>query len=233
MTNPKFIREINDFQLYAKSNGVSSLNQHYAQSQIRSSLTPYVLEDNRIDAITIDIFSRMMMDKIIFLGGPVNDTMSLYTVAQLQFLDAKDNLDIKFQISSPGGEVDAGLAIIDVMEYINCDIETINIKMAASMGAMILGAGTKGKRYSLRSAKTMLHQTSGGTSGNIQDARIQAEQWEKTNLDLMERLAGYCDKDIETVTKDTERDNWLSAKEAVEYGIIDEVILKKAITKKK
>ena len=119
------------------------------------------------------------------------------------------------------------------MEYINCDIETINIKLAASMGSMILGAGTKGKRYTLRSAKTMLHQSSGGAVGNIQDAKITWKEWEKTNDDLLQRLAEYCGKDMETIKNDTVRDLWLDSNEAVKYGIVDEIILKKDSKKKK
>jgi ATP-dependent Clp protease protease subunit len=142
-------KELNDFSLYARDKGVSSLNQHYANQQIKSSLTPYVLEERQMNATALDIFSRMMYDRIIFLAGEVNDTMGMYTVAQLQYLDSTDGTDVTFQINSPGGSVASGLAIIDTMNYINCDVRTINLQLAASMGSMILGAGTKGKRSAL------------------------------------------------------------------------------------
>lgn len=216
-----------DFTLYAKSAGVSSLNQHYAQTQIQDSLTPYVLEERSMNATAIDIFSRMMFDRIIFLVGEVNDTMGMYTVAQLQYLDSTDALDITFQINSPGGSVSSGLAIIDTMNYIGCDIRTINLQLAASMGSLLLGAGTKGKRCALPHAKTMLHQSSGGAVGNIQDAEITMQQWKEINDELFILLGDYCGKKPEEVKKDSTRDLWLSSKQALDYGIIDEIITKK------
>jgi ATP-dependent Clp protease protease subunit len=215
------------FQSFAKSIGVSSLNQHYAQEQIKSSLTPYVLEERQMNATAIDIFSRLMFDRIIFLAGEVNDTMGMYTVAQLQYLDSTDNIDITFQINSPGGSVASGLAIIDTMDYINCDIRTINLQLAASMGSLLLGKGTKGKRCSLRHARTMLHQSSGGAGGNIQDAKITMKEWEKINQELIDLLAEYTNKTPEEVANDTVRDLWLDSQEAINYGIIDEIIIKK------
>lgn len=217
----------NDFQGFAKSVGVSSLNQHYVSQQIKSSLTPYVLEERSMNATAIDIFSRMMFDKIIFLAGEVNDTMGMYTIAQLQYLDSVDSNDITFQINSPGGSVSSGLAIIDTMNYISCDIRTINLQLAASMGSLLLGAGTKGKRCSLPHAKTMLHQSSGGAVGNIQDAEISMKQWKEINDELFILLGGYCDKPAEQVKNDSSRDLWLSSNQALEYGIIDEIITKK------
>jgi ATP-dependent Clp protease protease subunit len=217
----------NDFQVFAKSMGISSLNQHYAYQQIKSSLTPYVLEERSMNATAIDIFSRMMFDKIIFLAGEVNDTMGMYTIAQLQYLDSVDGNDITFQINSPGGSVSSGLAIIDTMNYISCDIRTINLQLAASMGSLLLGAGTKGKRCSLPHAKTMLHQSSGGAVGNIQDAEISMKQWKEINDELFILLGGYCDKPAEQVKNDASRDLWLSSSQALEYGIIDEIITKK------
>jgi ATP-dependent Clp protease protease subunit len=143
------------------------------------------------------------------------------------FLDSSDNTDITMHIDSPGGSVKSGLSIVDVMDYIKCDIRTVNTGMAASMGSVLLGAGTKGKRSSLRFSRTMLHQTSGGAGGNIQDARINFQEWEKINKILFELLGKYCDKTAEQVEQDTSRDFWLSATEAVEYGIIDEVVTTK------
>jgi ATP-dependent Clp protease, protease subunit len=221
-----------DFQKYAKSMGIGSLNQHYVGQQIKSSLTPYVLEERSMNATAIDIFSRMMFDKIIFLAGEVNDTMGMYTIAQLQYLDSIDSSDITFQINSPGGSVSSGLAIIDTMNYISCDIRTINLQLAASMGSLLLGAGTKGKRCALPHSKTMLHQSSGGAVGNIQDAEISWQQWKEINDELFTLLGGYCNKEPEVVKKDTARDLWLSSKQAIEYGIIDEIITEKKKLKK-
>lgn len=218
---------VKDFSLYAKDYNLSSLSIHNAQNQIKSSLTPYILEERQMNATAIDIFSRLMYDRIIFLAGEVNDTMSLYTIAQLQYLDTTDKTDITFQINSPGGSVASGLAIIDVMNYISSDIRTINIQLAASMGSLLLGAGTKGKRSSLRFAKTMLHQSSGGAVGNIQDAEISMDQWKKVNNTLFELLGDYCGKTAQQVKKDSNRDLWLSAEEAIKYGIIDEIIKSK------
>jgi ATP-dependent Clp protease protease subunit len=153
--------------------------------------------------------------------------MSTVVQAQLMFLDSSDNTDITMHIDSPGGSVKSGLSIVDVMDYIKCDIRTVNTGMAASMGSVLLGAGTKGKRSSLRFSRTMLHQTSGGAGGNIQDARINFQEWEKINKILFELLGKYCDKTAEQVEQDASRDFWLSATEAVEYGIIDEVVTTK------
>lgn len=214
----------NDFKLFAKDYNLSSLAIHNAQKQIEASLTPYILEERQMNATAIDIFSRLMYDRIIFLAGEVNDTMSLYTIAQLQYLDTTDKTDITFQINSPGGSVASGLAIIDVMNYISSDIRTINIQLAASMGSLLLGAGTKGKRSCLRFAKTMLHQSSGGAVGNIQDAEITMDEWKKVNNTLFELLGEYCGKTANQVKKDASRDLWLSSEEALKYGIIDEVI---------
>lgn len=216
-----------DFRLFAKDYKLSSNAIDGVQKQISASLTPYILEERQMNATAIDIFSRLMYDRIIFLAGEVNDTMALYTIAQLQYLDSNDRTDITFQINSPGGSVDSGLAIIDVMNYILSDIRTINIQLAASMGSLLLGAGTKGKRCALRFAKTMLHQSSGGVYGNIQDAEISMKEWKKINDVLFELLGQYCDKTAEKVKKDAQRDLWLSSEEALKYGIIDEIIIKK------
>jgi ATP-dependent Clp protease protease subunit len=142
-------------------------------------------------------------------------------------LDSLDNNDITMHIDSPGGSVKSGLSMVDVMDYVNSDIRTINTGMAASMGSILLGAGAKGKRSSLRFSKTMLHQSSGGFEGNIQDARISMVEWDKLNKTLFELLGTYCNKPTETVMDDASRDLWLSSTEALEYGIIDEIITKK------
>ena len=209
---------------YVKHLGKGSLDLHYYNQQIDSSMTPYILEEREMRVTQMDIFSRLMRDRLLWVAGPVNDNMSTVVQAQLMFLDSTDKSDITMHIDSPGGSVKSGLSMVDVMHYINCDIRTVNTGMAASMGSVLLGAGTKGKRSSLRFSKTMLHQTSGGAGGNIQDARINFIEWEKTNKILFELLADFCDKTPEQVTKDAERDFWLTAEEAMEYGIIDEVV---------
>jgi ATP-dependent Clp protease protease subunit len=181
-------------------------------------------KEREMRATQIDIFSRLMRDRILWVAGPVNDNMSTIVQAQLMYLDSADTLPITMHIDSPGGSVKSGLSMVDVMQYIKSDIATINTGMAASMGSVLLGAGTKGKRSSLRFSKTMLHQTSGGAGGNIQDARINFQEWEKVNKILFELLGEFCGKPADVVEKDSTRDFWLSAEEAVAYGIIDEVI---------
>jgi ATP-dependent Clp protease protease subunit len=187
-------------------------------------MTPYILEEREMRVTQMDIFSRLMRDRLLWVAGPVDDRMSTVVQAQLMFLDSSDKTDITMHIDSPGGSVKSGLSMVDVMQYISCDIRTVNTGMAASMGSVLLGAGTKGKRSSLRFSKTMLHQTSGGAGGNIQDARINFVEWEKTNKILFELLGDFCGKTPEQVTEDASRDFWLSADEALEYGIIDEVV---------
>jgi ATP-dependent Clp protease, protease subunit len=217
-----------EFKKYAMSDhNVSSSNLDYFQKQVESSLTPYILEERELRATQMDIFSRLMMDRLLWVAGPVNDNMSTIVQAQLMFLDTTGDTDITMHIDSPGGSVKSGLSMVDVMEYINADIRTINTGMAASMGSVLLGAGTKGKRMSLRHSTTMLHQSSGGFSGNIQDAEIDWMEWQKVNKELFNLLGEYCGKKPEQVMKDATRDFWLNAEEAVKYGIIDEVIKRK------
>jgi ATP-dependent Clp protease protease subunit len=175
----------------------------------------------------MDVFSRLMMERIIWVAGGVDDHMSTIVQAQLMFLDSIDGNDITMHIDSPGGSVKSGLSMVDVMDYIKSDIRTINTGMAASMGSVLLGAGTKGKRGSLRFSQTMLHQSSGGAGGNIQDARITFQEWEKVNNILFELLGEYCGKTAEQVKNDASRDLWLNAEDALSYGIIDEIVKKK------
>jgi ATP-dependent Clp protease protease subunit len=219
--------EFKDFGLYAKDHGVSSLNLHNYNRRVENSLTPYILEERSMNVTIMDVFSRLMMERIIWVAGEVNDQMSTIVQAQLMFLDSTDHNDITMHIDSPGGSVKSGLSMVDVMEYISSDIRTINTGMAASMGSVLLGAGTKGKRGSLRFSRTMLHQSSGGAGGNIQDARITFAEWEKINDTLFELLGGYCGKTAEQVKNDASRDLWLGADEALTYGIIDEIVKKK------
>lgn len=215
----------NEFKKYAMSDhNLSSMNLHYAQQQIESNMTPYILEEREMRVTQMDIFSRLMRDRILWVAGGVNDQMSTIVQAQLMFLDNNSKEDITMHVDSPGGSVKSGLSMVDVMEYIKCDIRTVNTGMAASMGSVLLGAGTKGKRASLRHSKTMLHQSSGGFRGNIQDAEIDWQEWQKVNHELFVLLGEYCGKDADVVKADASRDLWLSADEALDYGIIDEVI---------
>ena len=214
-----------EFQAYyTKHLGKPSSHLDYFSNQIQSSMTPYILEEREMRATQMDIFSRLMRDRLLWVAGPVDDHMSTIVQAQLMFLDSSDKSDITMHIDSPGGSVKSGLSMVDVMEYISCDIRTVNTGMAASMGSVLLGAGTKGKRSSLRFSKTLLHQSSGGAYGNIQDARINMIEWEKTNKILFDLLGSYCGKTTEQVTLDATRDLWLSSDEALEYGIIDEIV---------
>ena len=217
-----------DFTKYAMSDhGVSSMNLHYFEKQIESSMTPYILEEREMRVTQMDIFSRLMRDRLLWVAGEVNDNMSTIVQAQLMFLDSADNSDITMHIDSPGGSVKSGLSMVDVMDYIKCDIRTVNTGMAASMGSVLLGAGTKGKRSSLRFSRTMLHQSSGGFRGNIQDAEIDMKEWKKINETLFELLGSYCGKTAKQVMKDASRDLWLSSEEALNYGIIDEIVKSK------
>ena len=220
-------KELNSFGLYAKDHKISSLDLHRFNTNIESNMTPYILEERSMNVTVMDVFSRLMMERIIWVAGEVNDHMSTIVQAQLMFLDSLDSTDITMHIDSPGGSVKSGLSMVDVMDYIGSDIRTINTGMAASMGSVLLGAGTKGKRGSLRFSRTMLHQSSGGAGGNIQDARITMIEWEKINNTLFELLGGYCGKDTETVKNDASRDLWLGSDEALDYGIIDEIVKKK------
>ena len=214
-----------EFQKYAMSDhNVSSSKLNYYEKQIESSMTPYILEERELRATQMDIFSRLMMDRLLWVAGPVNDGMSTVVQAQLMFLDSVEKKDITMHIDSPGGSVKSGLSMVDVMDYIKSDIRTVNTGMAASMGSVLLGAGTKGKRSSLKHSTTMLHQSSGGFSGNIQDAEIDWKQWQNVNKELFVLLGKYCGKKPEKVAKDATRDFWLNAEEAVKYGIIDEII---------
>jgi ATP-dependent Clp protease protease subunit len=213
-----------DFEKFALDKGIGSLKLDYYNKSIQSSLTPYVLEERELRATQIDIFSRLMMDRILWVAGPVNDAMSTVVQAQLMFLDKTDSRDITMHIDTPGGSVKSGLSIVDVMDFISCDIKTVNTGMAASMGSVLLGAGTVGKRWSLKHSRTMLHQSSGGFSGNIQDAEVDWQEWQKVNKELFDLLGKYCNKPADQVLADAKRDFWLTALEAKEYGIIDNIV---------
>ena len=189
------------------------------------SLVPYVIEQTSRGERSYDIYSRLLKERIIFLGEEVNDVSASVVVAQLLFLEADDpDKDIQLYINSPGGSVTAGLAIYDTMQYIKCDVSTVCIGMAASMGAFLLAGGKKGKRFALPNAEIMIHQPSGGAQGQATEIQIAAEHILRTKQKLNEILAANTGQDIETVKADTERDNFMSAEEAKAYGLIDEVI---------
>ena len=189
------------------------------------SLVPYVLESTSRGERTYDIYSRLLKDRIIFLGEEVNDVTASLVVAQLLFLEAEDpNKDISLYINSPGGSVTAGMAIYDTMNYIKCDVSTICLGMAASMGAFLLSGGTKGKRYALPNAEGMIHQPSGGARGQATEIQIVAENILRTKKKLNEILAANTGQPYDVIVRDTERDNYMTAEQAKEYGLIDCVI---------
>ena len=189
------------------------------------SLVPYVLEQTAKGERTYDIYSRLLKDRIIFLGEEVNDVTASLVVAQLLFLESEDpKRDISLYINSPGGSVTAGMAIYDTMQYIKCDVSTICIGMAASMGAFLLAGGTKGKRFALPNAEVMIHQPSGGARGQATEIEIVAKNILRTRQKLNEILAANTGKPIDVIAVDTERDNYMTAEEAVAYGLIDSVI---------
>ena len=189
------------------------------------SLVPYVLEQTAKGERTYDIYSRLLKDRIIFLGEEVNDVTASLVVAQLLFLESEDpKRDISLYINSPGGSVTAGMAIYDNMQYIKCDVSTICIGMAASMGAFLLAGGAKGKRFALPNAEVMIHQPSGGARGQATEIEIAAKNILRTRQKLNEILAANTGKPIDVIAVDTERDNYMTAEEAVAYGLIDSVI---------
>jgi len=189
------------------------------------SLVPYVLEQTSRGERSYDIYSRLLKDRIIFLGEEINDATASVVVAQLLFLESEDpGKDIHMYINSPGGSVTAGMAIYDTMNYIKCDVSTTCIGMAASMGAFLLSSGAKGKRYALPNAEIMIHQPLGGAQGQATEIQIAAEHILKTKKKLNEILAENSGQPVEVVEKDTDRDNWMSADEAKDYGLVDQVI---------
>lgn len=192
------------------------------------SLVPMVVEQTGRGERSYDIFSRLLEDRIIFLGEEVNDATASLVVAQLLFLEGKDpDKDIQLYINSPGGSITAGMAIYDTIQYIKCDVSTICVGMAASMGAFLLAAGTKGKRYALPNSEIMIHQPLGGMQGQATDMQIHAERIIKIKKHLNEILSERTGQDLDVIMADTERDNFMSAEEAKAYGLIDEVITRK------
>ncbi len=189
------------------------------------NLVPVVVEQTNRGERSYDIYSRLLKDRIVFLGGEIDDDLANVIVAQLLFLEMEDpDQDISLYINSPGGSVTAGMAIYDTMRYLRCEVSTLCIGMAASMGAFLLAAGAKGKRKALPNAEVMIHQPSGGARGQATDIAIQAEQIMKTKQKMSKMLSEMTGQPIETIAKDVERDNYMSAEEALKYGLIDEII---------
>ena len=192
------------------------------------SLVPYVVEQTNRGERSYDIFSRLLNDRIIFLGEEINDTTASLVVAQLLYLEAQDpDKDVQMYINSPGGSVTAGMAIYDTMQYIKCDVSTICIGLAASMGAFLLSSGARGKRFALPNAEIMIHQPSAGTQGQITDMALHLKRLETIKKRVTKILADNCGKDLTQVTADCERDNFMSAEEAKAYGLVDEVMYRK------
>lgn len=218
----------NEFNKYAtKHLGISSLTMHRYDSIFTNSLTPYIIEERQLNVASMDVFSRLMMDRIIFLGTPIDDYIANIVQAQLLFLESADpSKDIQIYFNTPGGSVHAGLGIYDTMQIISPDIATICTGMAASMGAVLLTAGTQGKRSALKHSRVMIHQPMGGASGQASDIEITAREISKLKKELYDIIANHSGKSYEQVEKDADRDYWMTSTEAREYGMIDEVLVR-------
>ena len=218
-----------EFEKYARLHrGISSLRLHDFQSVSASYVSPTIIEERQLNVATMDVFSRLMMDRIIFLGAPIYDDAANIIQAQLLFLESTDpDKDIQIYINSPGGSVSAGLAIYDTLQLVNPDVATICTGLAASMGAVLLAAGAHGKRSALPHSRVMIHQPLGGAQGQASDIEITAREILKTKRELYEILAAHTGAPLRRIEKDADRDCWMSAKEAKEYGLIDEVLSKR------
>jgi len=214
-----------EFLKYAtKHRGISSLTLH---DYTRASMTPYIIEERQLNVAQMDVFSRLMMDRIIFLGTAINDQVANIIQAQLLFLESVDaKKDIQIYLNSPGGGVYAGLGIYDTMQYINPDVATICTGMAASMGAVLLCAGTKGKRSALKHSRVMIHQPMGGAEGQVSDMEITIREVLKLKKELYDIISVHSGQPLERVEKDGDRDYWMIAEEAKAYGMIDELLVK-------
>ncbi|HPY66843.1 MAG TPA: ATP-dependent Clp endopeptidase proteolytic subunit ClpP [Bacteroidales bacterium] len=217
-----------DFGKYARSKfGISSLSLHRYSSIYGNYISPTIIEERQLNVASMDVFSRLMMDRIIFLGLPIDDYVANIIQAQLLYLDSSDpGKDIQIYFNTPGGSVSAGLGIYDTMQYISADIATICTGMAASMGAVLLTAGTKGKRSALRHSRIMIHQPMGGVEGQASDIEIQAREIMKLKRELFEIIAFHSGNPVEKVEKDSDRDHWMTSQEAKDYGMIDEILQK-------
>ncbi|MBR5770894.1 MAG: ATP-dependent Clp endopeptidase proteolytic subunit ClpP [Alistipes sp.] len=215
-----------EFDKYARLHcGINSMVMHDFRAEIENYVSPTIIEERHLNVATMDVFSRLMMDRIIFLGAPIYDDAANIIQAQLLFLESVDaDKDIQLYINSPGGSVSAGLGIYDTMQLISCDVATICTGMAASMGAVLLTAGATGKRSALPHSRVMIHQPLGGVQGQASDIEITAREIAKTKRELYEILASHSGKPIEKIEADADRDYWLTAAEAAEYGLIDKVL---------
>lgn len=216
-----------EFEKYAvKHRGISSLTLHDYQKHQVTNLTPNIIEERPMNIAVMDVYSRLMMDRIIFLGYPINDEVANIVTAQLLFLESTDRTrDVQMYINCPGGSVYAGLGMYDTMQFITPDIATICTGMAASMGAVLMCAGTKGKRTALKHSRIMMHQPSGAIGGQASDIEITVNEIRKLKKELYEIIAHHTGKPVKTVEKDCDRDYWLTAMESKEYGLVDEVLL--------
>ncbi len=219
-------RTMKEFDKYARLHcGINSMVMHDFRAEIENYVSPTIIEERHLNVATMDVFSRLMMDRIIFLGAPIYDDAANIIQAQLLFLESVDaDKDIQLYINSPGGSVSAGLGIYDTMQLISCDVATICTGMAASMGAVLLTAGAAGKRSALPHSRVMIHQPLGGVQGQASDIEITAREIAKTKRELYEILAAHSGKPIEKIEADADRDYWLTAAEAAEYGLIDKVL---------
>ena len=218
-----------EFKKYAtKHKGISSLNLHRFESTVSSYINPTIIEERQLNVASMDVFSRLMMDRIIFLGVPIDDDVANIIMAQLLFLETADpGRDIQLYFNSPGGSIYAGLGIYDTMQYIKCDVSTICVGLAASMGAFLLSSGAKGKRIALPNAEIMIHQPSAGTQGKVTDMESDVEHFLRIKQRLNKILAENTGKTPEQVKLDSERDHWMTADEAQAYGLVDKVIYKR------
>ena len=218
-----------EFEKYARGMcGISSMKLYDFQSVMNSYVSPTIIEERQLNVAAMDVFSRLMMDRIIFLGCPIYDDAANIIQAQLLFLESVDpDKDITIYINSPGGSVSAGLGIYDTMQLINCDVATVCTGMAASMGAVLLTAGQAGKRSALPHSRVMIHQPLGGAQGQASDIEITAREIQKTKRELYEILAAHSGVSLKKIERDADRDYWLSAEEAKSYGLIDEVLKKR------
>ena len=220
---------MNEFEKFARlHSGINSMTLHDYSRSFSNYVSPTIIEERSLNVAAMDVFSRLMMDRIIFLGAPINDDVANIIQAQLLFLESTDaDKDIQIYINSPGGSVSAGLGIYDTMQLISCDVATICTGMAASMGAVLLTAGSHGKRSALPHSRVMIHQPLGGVQGQASDIEITAREIAKTKRELYEILSAHSGKSIETIERDADRDYWLTAAEAKEYGLIDNVLTKR------
>ena len=216
----------NDFRNYAtKHQGITSLRVDQYTSMVNNYITPYIIEERPMNITQLDVFSRLMKDRIIFLGVPIYDDVANIIQAQLLFLESQDpDRDIQIYLNSPGGSVYAGLGIYDTMQYLKPDVSTICTGMAASMGAVLLCAGAQGKRFALPHARVMIHQPMGGAQGQASDIEIEAREIQKVKKELYEIIAHHSGNSYEKVWADSDRDYWMIAQEAKEYGMIDDVL---------